>query len=151
MAAAVAAGNTWLQHGAMICMYHTWLLRRRTQTSKIRQAHQTTLGADQPQPVKQRKAIRHWKERITRVPCWPHGSGPHRRCHLGTVLPRPLHVTHRVCLPGGSLEEKRRKSDEGVKRGRNPMQGRSRGLGPRATGPGATCVGGHARARRCWD
>ena len=69
---------------------------------------------------------------LTRVPSYRHRGSPprrrsqrgfmRRRCRPGSALLHPLHVTHRVCLLGDSIEEKGEKIRSN--REGNPMQGR---------------------------
>ena len=82
---------------------------------------------------------------LTRVPSYRHHGSPprrrsprgllRRRCRRGSALLHPLHVTHRVCLLGDSIEEKGRKSDRTGKEIRCRVEALRRSTAPPIWGP----------------
>jgi len=82
---------------------------------------------------------------LTRVPSYRHHGSPprrrsphgllRRRCRRGSALLHPLHVTHRVCLLGDSIEEKGRKSDRTGKEIRCRVEALRRSTAPPIRGP----------------
>ena len=82
---------------------------------------------------------------LTRVPSYRHRGSPprhrsprgllRRRCRRGSALLHPLHVTHRVCLLGDSIEEKGRKSDRTGKEIRCRVKALRRSTAPPIQGP----------------